>query len=138
MRSVFADTCYWIAIANPDDQLNGIARAVSESIGQVHIYTTDTILIEILNFFSRRGGKLKQLAVVMVKTIQNDANTTVIPHSKSLMNEAIELYSNRLDKQYSLVDCISMVCMKKHKLYDALTDDHHFTQESLNALLKQD
>jgi predicted nucleic acid-binding protein len=41
-----------------------------------------------------------------------------------------------MDKEWSLVDCISFVVMTDRKLTDALTGDHHFEQAGFNALLK--
>ena len=43
MRVVFADACYWIAIANPKDQLHAKAMGVNRSIGDMHIFTTDEV-----------------------------------------------------------------------------------------------
>jgi predicted nucleic acid-binding protein len=46
----------------------------------------------------------------------------------------IELYASRLDKGYSLTDCISMMVMKQMGIYEILTHDKHFTQEGLTIL----
>jgi predicted nucleic acid-binding protein len=47
----------------------------------------------------------------------------------------LELYKNRPDKGYSLVDCVSFVAMRRHGITDALTNDHHFEQEGFVAKL---
>ena len=39
-----------------------------------------------------------------------------------------ELYSNRLDKDWGVIDCISFVIMEERNLTEALTSDHHFEQ----------
>jgi hypothetical protein len=41
-----------------------------------------------------------------------------------------ELYSNRLDKDWGVIDCISFVIMQERNLTEALTSDHHFEQVS--------
>jgi hypothetical protein len=41
----------------------------------------------------------------------------------------------RVDKAWSLTDCISFVVMREHEITDALTGDRHFTQAGFNALL---
>jgi predicted nucleic acid-binding protein len=46
------------------------------------------------------------------------------------------LYGERLDKEWSLTDCISFVVMHDHQLTEAATADHHFEQAGFRALLK--
>jgi predicted nucleic acid-binding protein len=50
--------------------------------------------------------------------------------------KAIELYSQRPDKEWSLTDCVSFITMQEHGLAEALTGDHHFEQAGFVALLK--
>ncbi|MDP7134637.1 MAG: PIN domain-containing protein, partial [Planctomycetota bacterium] len=44
----------------------------------------------------------------------------------------------RLDKGWSLTDCVSFVVMQERGLVDALTTDLHFQQAGFRALLLQD
>lgn len=46
----------------------------------------------------------------------------------------LDLYAHRLDKEYSLVDCISMSVMRDEGMYEVLASDHHLTQEGFNVL----
>jgi predicted nucleic acid-binding protein len=46
------------------------------------------------------------------------------------------LYPARLDKGYSLTDCISMNVMRRDGLSEVLTNDEHFTQEGFRCLLR--
>ena len=55
---------------------------------------------------------------------------------KALHNEAHDLLLARLDKTYSLCDAVSFVLMRRRKLSDALTTDHHFEQEGFRRLLR--
>ena len=53
---------------------------------------------------------------------------------------ALDLYEARPDKEYSLVDCMSMVVMRERGITHVLTNDHHFRQEGftvVNAMKKQ-
>ena len=45
-----------------------------------------------------------------------------------------QLYQSRLDKGYSLTDCISMNVMREHDISEVLTHDHHFKQEGFQIL----
>ena len=60
---------------------------------------------------------------------------TVIPVSQPLFDQGIRLYSSRLDKDWSLTDCISFIAMQEQGLVEALTGDHHFEQTGFKALL---
>ena len=44
--------------------------------------------------------------------------------------------SSRKDKEWTLTDCISFVVMKRERLGEALTGDHHFRQAGYLALLE--
>lgn len=52
MRTVFADTGYWIALLNPQDDLHAIATHLSKPLDPDHIVTSEGVLTEVLNDFS--------------------------------------------------------------------------------------
>ncbi len=45
------------------------------------------------------------------------------------------IYEKRLDKDYSLTDCISILTMKTLNIREILTHDNHFEQEGFTILL---
>ena len=47
---------------------------------------------------------------------------------------ALALYETRPDKEYSLIDCRSMVALRALGVTEVLTNDHHFTQEGFTIL----
>jgi len=49
----------------------------------------------------------------------------------------VKLYGSRLDKGYSLTDCISMRVMEQRGIAQVLTNDHHFTQAGFEILFKK-
>lgn len=63
-------------------------------------------------------------------------NARIEPCSDQLLQEGIDLYDQRPDKDWSLTDCISFVVMRKQSITEALTGDHHFEQAGFVALLK--
>lgn len=137
MRSVFADTHYWIAIANPNDEWHEAAVTAGKSLGHVRIFTTDEVLAEFLAFFSARGHYWRGQAVKLVRAILANPNISVIPQTRDSFNAGFELYSLRLDKEYSLTDCISMAVMRREELHEVLTHDHHFEQEGFVILITE-
>lgn len=133
MKLDFADTCFWIALMHPGDKLHGQARALSKS--HTKLITTQEILSEFLTFFCCKGEILRGTAFELVKTIQSNPNVTVIKQTPESFLKGIQFYASRLDKEYSLPDCISMVTMKERGIFQALTHDHHFTQEGFTILM---
>jgi predicted nucleic acid-binding protein len=48
----------------------------------------------------------------------------------------LHLYEQRRDKDYSLVDCISMTTTRREEISEVLTNDRHFTQEGFEVVLR--
>jgi len=55
---VFADTVYWVALINPKDEWRNQARSASMLLRDTQIVTTNSILIEVLNFLLTTATKL--------------------------------------------------------------------------------
>ncbi len=56
--------------------------------------------------------------------------------SPQLFRRGVRLYERRLDKAYSMVDCMSMVIMNERDLTDILTNDEHFAQEGFTLVVE--
>lgn len=139
MKRVFADTSYWIALANPNDELHKIAKEISKSITNITITTTDEVLGEFLTYFSSKYGSIfRQKAAMMVRYILNQPDIQVIPQTRESFLSGLELYEKRPDKDYSLADCISMDIMKRLDIQEALTGDIHFIQENFIATMMKE
>jgi uncharacterized protein len=134
MRSVFADTLYWGASLNPHDQYAEIAAQVRASLGVVHLVTTDEVLLELLNLLSQEGRALRQAGTNAVLEILNAPDVTVHSQSHQSFLAGLDLYRRRSDKGYSLTDCISMATMRRFRISEVLTADHHFAQEGFTLL----
>ncbi len=78
MNRVFADTSYWVAISWIDDQWREAAFAASEKIGNAEIFTTEAVLIELLNYFSEFRADVKQKVALAVERILQDENVFVL------------------------------------------------------------
>lgn len=136
MKRLFADTAYWIALANSFDQYHSKAVEVSSTLGTCRIFTTDAVLTEFLNALADKGPHVRAAAVKTVHTIMNNSQVTVIPQSKRTFSRSLAFYKARPDKGYSLTDCGSMLLMRERRLSEALTTDRHFEQEGFIALLR--
>ncbi len=135
MKVVFADTLYWVAIIKVKDKYAETAKQARDGLGNVRLLTTDEVLTEFLNVLSNAGEHLRRQAARLVRAILNDPNVTVVPQSRDSFLRGVELYEERLDKEYSLTDCISMNAMRSQSVSEILTHDHHFTQEGFKVLI---
>jgi predicted nucleic acid-binding protein len=131
---VFADTFYWVALINPQDDWHERVIEVSQSFTQIQLITTEEILGEVLAFYSKSGYRLRQKTVTFVQSILNNYQIQVIEQSHQSFRLGFALYQQRLDKGYSLTDCISMNTMKRLEIREILSHDKHFTQEGFMIL----
>lgn len=136
MRAVFADTVYWGAILHPQDQYRSEALRAREALGETHVVTTDEVLIELLNGLAERGPRLRTVAASAVSRILEEEGVTVHPQTRESFLAGLRLYEKRLDKGYSLVDCVSMNTMRRAGITDVLTSDYHFAQEGFKVLFR--
>ena len=137
MKAVFADSLYWIAIARPGDPWSADALRAKADLGEVRIVTTDEVLTEFLTALSGGGPKLRQQAASIVREIIANPNVRVIPQSRDSFLDGLKFYELRADKEYSLIDCISMNAMRSESIAEILTNDHHFEQEGFAVLIKE-
>ena len=135
MDEVFADTNYWVAKIFPQDQWHKRVIEVEYEIGIVNLITTEAVLIETLNYFSKFRRDVKETAFLVVKSIVESDEVAVIQQTDEVFLNGIELYGKRLDKGYSLTDCISMNVCRELEISQVLTHDHHFEQEGFTILL---
>jgi len=136
VKRVFVDTLYWVAITRPGDQWAEAALAARAKLDQVRLVTTDEVLTEFVNALSDYGDWLRQVSVRAVRAVLADPTTTVLPQSRETFLRGIDLHEARLDKAYSLTDCISMAAMRELGIRDILTHDHHFEQEGFIVLIR--
>lgn len=66
MKAVFADTGYWIALVNHRDDLSVVAKAVTKKLFPLSIVTSEIVLGELLNSFSKKDSFLKQVAIKLI------------------------------------------------------------------------
>ena len=83
------------------------------------------------------GLRYRKAAVRLLDALENDPKVDIIPITEELCARAFELYRNRLDKEWGLIDCISFIVMGDRNLIGALTADEHFRQAGFRALLKE-
>jgi predicted nucleic acid-binding protein len=125
----FADTWYWAALFNREDQHHTAAQELKKKAGATPIVTSQFILMELLGMCSKRGEEVRRACCAFVKGLNKIPHLTVIPFSNEQYTDAVELYEQvSNDKEWSLVDCSSFLIMEKQKITVAITGDGHFTE----------
>jgi predicted nucleic acid-binding protein len=130
----FADTGYWIALANAGDSLHARARTLSRSL-TTRLVTTDAVLFEVGD--ALHAGRLRALAVALIEDVRNDRDVVVVSIDDLLFERGLALFATRPDRERGLTDCISFVVMGERGISEALAYDQHFVQAGFGALLRE-
>jgi predicted nucleic acid-binding protein len=133
-RTLFADTFYWVALLNARDPFHARVASFSLALGAARLVTTDEVLTEVLNWFSRSGPLWRGKAAILVHSLRSNPNVDVLSQTRADFDAAFALYEARPDKGYSLTDCRSMVALLALGVTEVLSNDHHFTQEGFTIL----
>ena len=135
MSEVFADSGYWIALANPSDENHESARRLARNARGREIVTTEMVLVEVFAYMSKRGEHARRRAVELLENIKNDEDIEVVHQTHEQFEDAARRYAKRLDKRWSLVDCASFLEMEKRGIAEALAHDRDFARAGFIALI---
>jgi predicted nucleic acid-binding protein len=133
MNRVFADTFYFLALLNPRDKAHGPALAYTTSF-QGEMVTTALVLTELGDAMSKPVNRPEFISTL--QDLKTNPQIHIVPADSALFHDGVKLFAARLDKEWSLTDCMSFVVMTRERITGALTGDHHFEQAGFNALLK--
>lgn len=132
---IFVDTRYLIAVINKHDQWHQAALNFTQANPHADIVVTDCIFVETLNYFSDYRADVKELAAKVIEKFSSQENVRLVEQNSALIEAGIRLYRSRLDKGYSLTDCISMNVARTFGISKFLSHDSHFLQEGFEILL---
>lgn len=136
MRVLFADTGYWVALLNPNDNLHRKAVQLSKTLYPAYIVTSEVVLTEVLNDFSKRGEYFRDLAIELIQNLRSNPNTRIIAQTSDQFEQGLRLYQQRKDKAWSHTDCVSFKIMEDMDISEALAYDKHFLQAGYKALMR--
>jgi hypothetical protein len=135
VTDVFADSAFWIALVVKQDEHHERAQKWATHI-HGSITTTEPVILETANALARPNWRPNTIR--LIDHLYQRSDVDVVRMDDSLWQAAWDLYCERLDKGWSLTDCVSFVVMQERGLVDALTTDLHFQQAGFRALLLQD
>lgn len=130
---VFMDSFALIAWINTRDAAHQRVKSYLDSYSGT-IVTTEWVLLEFADAFSL--SKAKPVAIETIKRIRRLPMFQVVGFEPAVQQAGFDLYETRLDKDWSLTDCVSFAVMTQRGLSEALTADHHFEQAGIRAVFK--
>ena len=98
MKSVFADTVYFLALLNPADQWHPQARSLSLQLPGP-LVTTEFVLLEVGDGLSHAENRLRFARLLQLLEQQPDVE--VVPASSALFREACGLHAQRQQRVVS-------------------------------------
>jgi predicted nucleic acid-binding protein len=133
----FLDTMGLVALVNRRDIWHDRAARVYDGLSGAPKVTTSLVLVEAANVL--RDVRVRHLALALkdrVDAARARRVIGVVQADQALIDRGWQLYPQRPDKSYSLVDCISFVVMRDRGIAEAFTHDQHLEQEGFVALLE--
>lgn len=133
MTRIFADSYFFFAILNPRDPAHAKAMEFSRR-NRGPLVTSAWVLTELADGLA--STPQRQIFRRVLDDFEANRANMIVPANVETFEKGVELYHSRLDKQWSLTDCISFTVMAEDGITEALTGDHHFEQAGFTALLK--
>ena len=138
MSSLFVDTSGWASLfINTQPHYPQAEKYFRLALQQrERILTTNYIITELVALLNSPLRISRLHIFEIVDAIKTVAYVEVIHVDDVTDALAWQLCKSRLDKAWSLVDCVSFVVMQQLGIQDALTTDQHFEQAGFIRLLK--
>lgn len=137
-NSLFVDTSGWMAITLDSDTSHLLAtQEWSNALNNpaIMVYTTDHVVAEVVALLTSRRMPRPHI-IQAVDKILVPPRIKKLYTDEALLQDSWELLRNRQDKNWSLVDAVSILRMQQLGITEALTNDHHFEQAGFVRLLK--
>lgn len=136
-EKVFVDTAAFIGILVDKDENHKSAIEVMSDLRakKARLFTTEAVLFELANALS--AIEIRVRAISFIDTLRQLSSFEIVPTNAELFENALRLYRERPDKEWSLTDCASFVVMRTRGINLAFTSDKHFEQAGFVRLLEK-
>jgi predicted nucleic acid-binding protein len=135
VKSVFADTAYFIALNVRRDRFHRQARALEASLHK-DLLTTEWVLTEVADGLA--APETRARFTRLINNLQARSDVKIVKAHPGHFSKGYALYAERKDKGWSLTDCISFLIMKENGIDVALTSDQHFVQAGFQILMDRE
>ena len=134
-RLALLDTSFLLALENRDDPFYEKAKSLAGDFERKDgiLLLHWGILLEIGDGYARVERRKKGCG--LLDRLQKETCFRLVPLTETLLQDAVALYGERIDKNWGLTDCISFVLMRQEGIVEALSADVHFRQAGFRALL---
>jgi uncharacterized protein len=138
MPDIFADTAGWGHLVDPTQAYHERAATMYRRARQQgHTFvTTNYILTEVVALLMSPLRIPHAQIIAFIRGLKTSPHVHIVHVDPTLDAQAWQLFIERPDKEWSLVDCASFVVMLQRGLREAFTTDHHFEQAGFVCLLK--
>jgi predicted nucleic acid-binding protein len=139
MPDIFADTAGWGHLLDPTQAYHARAADLYRSARQQRrkFITSNYIITELIALMTSPLRIPRPAIIAFIEGLKASPYVEIVHVDISLDAQAWQLLSQRLDKNWSLVDCSSFVIMRHRDILEAFTADHHFEQAGFVCLLKE-
>jgi len=133
---VFLDTSALLAIVNRFDSLHSAALSWNTRLAQskTRLVSSEWVLAEFLGGACREP--LRAGATKLVADLRGSSRLLIEEATHTGWKEAFDFYVQYHDKQWSLVDCSSMLICRERGITRVFTHDKDFEQFGLTAMLR--
>jgi predicted nucleic acid-binding protein len=138
MAPLFVDTSGWGHLVDRTQPFHALAAKIYRRTRQQtrRMVTTNYIVLELVALFTSPLRIPRPTVVSFIDGLKKSPYIDIVHIDVGLDGDAWQLLRNRLDKEWSLVDCASFAVMKHTGMTEALTTDKHFEQAGFVRLLK--
>ena len=136
-EKVLIDTAAFVGIlVGRDENHQSAIKTMSDlRAKKARLFTTEAVLFELANALS--AIEFRARTVSFIDTLRGLASFEIVPTNAELFQNALRLYRERPDKEWSLTDCASFVVMRERGINTAFTSDKHFEQAGFIRLLEK-
>ncbi len=114
-EKVLIDTAAFVGILVSRDENHQSAIKIMSDLRakKARLFTTEAVLFELANALS--AIEFRARTVSFIDTLRGLASFEIVPTNAELFQNALRLYRERPDKQWSLTDCASFVVMRERE-----------------------
>lgn len=136
MRARFLDASFLLMLLIPSEPEHGAAVRLLNEMKGYRLYTSDGVMFEVLAHISKWDPETRINGVrLMRRLLTPGEGFEVLYPTPERIRAALDLYEQRLDQEYSLVDCLSMTLMEEQGISEVLTYDSDFHGEGRFTVL---
>lgn len=131
-KRIFIDSSAFLALEDESDEHHAAALRFRDQellSGHYELITTSYILDETLTLIRSRLGISASIA--FSRKIRRSQVVRVLSVSQEVEEEALDLFEQYDDKNFSFTDCVSFVVMRELGIKEAFAFDEHFEQMGL-------